>query len=113
MIFYGLIWSKIVQILTTKSSRWARHYQVSWSGFFVIFDSHGSLGSNETPNTVLLFDGSRNTLLSACCLGVARALAIATSGEYYRSRSISFSYDKRLSLVNSSMNVLFILVARE
>ena len=26
-----LVWSKIVQILTKKSSKWVRHNQVSWS----------------------------------------------------------------------------------
>ena len=29
MIFYGLVWSKLV--LTKKSSKWPRHNQVSWS----------------------------------------------------------------------------------
>ena len=28
-----LVWSKIVQILTNKSSKWVRHNQVSWSSF--------------------------------------------------------------------------------
>ena len=28
------VWSKIVQILTKKSSKWVRHNQVSWSSFF-------------------------------------------------------------------------------
>ena len=28
-----LVWSKIVQILTKKSPKWVRHYQVSWSSF--------------------------------------------------------------------------------
>ena len=28
-----LVWSKIVQILTKKSSKWVRHNQVSWSSF--------------------------------------------------------------------------------
>ena len=27
------VWSKIVQILTYKSSKWVRHNQVSWSSF--------------------------------------------------------------------------------
>ena len=29
-----LVWSKIVKLLTIKSSKWVRHNQVSWSSFF-------------------------------------------------------------------------------
>ena len=32
-----LVWSKIVQIFTKKSSKWVRHNQVSWSSFFFFF----------------------------------------------------------------------------
>ena len=31
-----LVWSKIVQIFTNKSSKWVRHNQVSWSSLNII-----------------------------------------------------------------------------
>ena len=34
MIKYDLIWSNRVQILSLRSSKWARHNQVSWSSFY-------------------------------------------------------------------------------
>ena len=35
-----LVWSKIVQILTKKSSKWVWHNQVSWSSFITPISTH-------------------------------------------------------------------------
>ena len=41
MMLYGLIWSKMVQILTNKSSKWVRHNQVSCSSLLIFPCSSG------------------------------------------------------------------------
>ena len=48
-----LVWSKTVQIVTKKSSKWVRHNQVSWSSFeYVWFGWHWGLEKSLTLSHV-------------------------------------------------------------
>ena len=39
MVKYYLVWSNMVQMLSLRSSKWVRYYQVSWSSFMVYITS--------------------------------------------------------------------------
>ena len=43
IICYGLIWSKIVQILTKKSSKWVWHNLVSYFSFSLFFTEYAPI----------------------------------------------------------------------
>ena len=76
----------------------------------------GSRGSYKATNAGLVFVGCLDTFLSATCLGIALALAMApaiTPRVYSLERSISFSSVNLCSLAGSSEQTLFILRDKE
>ena len=54
-----LVWSKIVKMLTKKSSKWDRHNQVSWSSFIMILVSLVYLFLQY--KSIAILDGKRIT----------------------------------------------------
>ena len=62
-----LVWSKIVQILTKKSSNWVRHNQVSWYSFLLTKKSH------MENLTLLTFLSSKRGMVAIAIVGVYKS----------------------------------------